>query len=79
MDDVFLCELSAVEIFIEIVIFLYIFLFDLQDVLQHLIVIIIDPLKYLYSFGFALFVPFSFHLMMAMQFAPIMIIDRVQI
>lgn len=80
MDDVFLSKLGPVEFLIEIVILLYVFLLYLQDIFEHLIVVMIDSLKYLHSFRFTLFIAFSLHLMMPVQLAPIvMIVYREQI
>jgi hypothetical protein len=65
--------------FIEVIILLDILLFNLQNIFEHLVIIMINPLKYLNSFGFALFIPFSFHLMMGVQLAPVMMVYRQQI
>ena len=45
LDNIFLSEFSSVEFFIKIIIFLDIFFFNLKNIFEHLIIIMISFLK----------------------------------
>lgn len=60
LKDIFLSKLSPVKIFIKIIILFNVLFFDLKHILQHLVVIIINPFQNFDPLCFAILIALCF-------------------